>query len=162
MSSDRIEKQVVLHASRDRVWKALTDSGEFGTWFGMQFKEPFAPGVTVHGVIVGTKVDPAVAKMQEPMFGAPVVIMIDRVDPKRLFSFRWHPHTVDFKGDVSKEPTTLVEFELEDAAGGILLKVTESGFDGVPEPRREAAFDGNSQGWALQMTLVEKYLARGT
>ena len=31
--TDRIEKQIVLRAPRSRVWRALTDAREFGTWF---------------------------------------------------------------------------------------------------------------------------------
>ena len=37
MSRDRIEKKILLRAPRKRVWRALTDSQEFGSWFGMKF-----------------------------------------------------------------------------------------------------------------------------
>jgi uncharacterized protein YndB with AHSA1/START domain len=33
MNIDRIEKQVVLRAPLDRVWRAISDSQEFGQWF---------------------------------------------------------------------------------------------------------------------------------
>jgi len=49
MNTDRIEKKVLLHAPRARVWRALSDSAEFGTWFGVKFDGPFAPGACVRG-----------------------------------------------------------------------------------------------------------------
>jgi uncharacterized protein YndB with AHSA1/START domain len=41
MSTDRIEKRVMLRASLDRVWRAISDSEEFGRWFGVRFDGPF-------------------------------------------------------------------------------------------------------------------------
>ena len=73
--------------------------------------------------------------------------------------FRWHPLAVDSNVDYSKEPTTLVSFELQEAAGGTRLTITESGFDRIPLERRAKAFAGNEQGWIKQLTLIEKYLA---
>lgn len=157
---DRIHKQVLLRAPRERVWRALTDSREFGTWFGMRFAEPFSPGATLRGTIVPTSVDPEVARQQQAYAGVPFEITIDRIEPQRLFSFRWHPGAVDPNVDYAKEPGTLVTFELTDAEDGILLTVTESGFENIPLARRAQAFSGNEQGWAIQMTLIERYLAQ--
>lgn len=157
--TDRIEKHVLLRARRARVWQALTDAREFGQWFGVKFDGPFRAGAPVSGVIAPTKADAGVAKMQEPYAGMRFDITIDRIEPERLFSFRWHPFAIDPKVDYSGEPTTLVEFRLEDAKDGILLTVVESGFDRVPLDRRAQAFGANEQGWALQMTLIEKYLS---
>ena len=62
MNTDRIEKKVLLRAPRDRVWRALSNSGEFGSWFGMKFGRPFGPGACIRGAIVPTTVDPEVAR----------------------------------------------------------------------------------------------------
>jgi len=43
-------------------------------------------------------------------------IMVERLDPERYFAYRWHPYAIDPGVDYSKEPTTLVEFHLEDVA----------------------------------------------
>jgi uncharacterized protein YndB with AHSA1/START domain len=161
MIPDRIEKSVFLKASRARVFQALTNSDEFATWFGMKFDRPFTEGAVLKGTVVGTKVDPEVAEKQKPYEGKTGEITIETIEPERLFSFRWHPHAMEPGVDYSKEPTTLVTFVLEDAPGGILLKVTESGFDRIPLERREDAFKGNEGGWTLVVTLIEKYLARG-
>ncbi|HEX2573975.1 MAG TPA: SRPBCC family protein [Polyangia bacterium] len=158
--TDRIEKKIVLRASRQRVWRALADSKEFGVWFGMKFDRPFAAGATMRCAIVGTAVDEEVAKAQRQMKDVPFEITIERIEPERLFSFRWHPHAVEQGVDYSAEPTTLIVFELEEVAEGILLTVTESGFDRIPLARRAKAFAANDQGWGIVVQLLEKYLAQ--
>jgi len=87
--------------------------------------------------------------------------IVDRIEPMRLFSFRWHPFAIDQAFDYSKEPTTLVVFQLEEVAAGTKLTITESGFDRIPLERRAKAFTANEQGWAAQTRLLEKYVAMG-
>jgi uncharacterized protein YndB with AHSA1/START domain len=158
-NTDRIEKKILLRAPRARVWRALTDAGEFGTWFGVKFDGPFTPGVPQRGVIVPTTVDAEVAKAQQPYAGMPFEITVDRMEPERLFSFRWHPFAIERDVDYSHEPTTLVAFALEDVADGVMLTVTESGFDRIPLERRLKAFTANEQGWTMVVRLIEQYLA---
>lgn len=158
MYTDRIEKKVLLRAPRNRVWRALSDSTEFGTWFGMKFDGPFAPGACLRAVIVPTTVDAEVAKAQKPYEGTPCEIFVEQMEPERLFSFRWHPYAVERGVDYSAEPTTLVAFELEEVADGILLTVTESGFDQIPLARRAKAFTANEGGWGMVVKLVEQYV----
>ena len=160
MSTDRIEKKILLRAPRKRVWRALTDSKEFGTWFGMKFDGPFSPGATMRGVIVPTEVNAEVAKAQKPYEGLPFEITIERMEPERLFSFRWHPNAVERAVDYSAEPTTLIEFLLEEVENGVLLTVTESGFDRIPLARRAKAFTANEQGWGMVVKLIEEYLVQ--
>ena len=157
--TDRIEKQILLRASRARVWRALTDSEEFGRWFGVKFDGPFTPGALQRGVIVPTTVDADVAKAQQEYAGMPFEITIDRIEPERVFAFRWHPFAVERGVDYSGEPTTLIVFELEEVASGTMLTVTESGFDRIPLARRAKAFTANEQGWAMVVKLIEKHLA---
>jgi len=158
--TDRIEKHVLLNASRARVWKALTDAKEFGEWFGVKFDGPFVVHAPLRGVAVPTKADPEVAKMQEPYAGKTFDIIVDRIEPQHLFSFRWHPYALEPGVDYSTEPTTLIVFTLEEQSNGVLLTVTESGFDQIPLARRAKAFAANEGGWSKQMTLIEKHLAR--
>jgi uncharacterized protein YndB with AHSA1/START domain len=160
MSTDRIEKKILLRAPRKRVWRALSDSTEFGTWFGMKFDGPFTPGARVRGTIVGTTVDADVAKAQKEYDGMPFEITVDRIEPERLFSIRWHPNAVERGVDYSHEPTTLIVFTLEEVANGVMLTVTESGFDQIPLARRAKAFQANEQGWSVVVKLIEKYLAQ--
>ena len=159
MQTDRIEKNVLLRAPRSRVWRALTDSKEFGSWFGMKLDGPFAAGAKLRGVITPTTVDAEVAAMQKPYAGKEFELLVDRIEPERLFSFQWHPFDVQPGVDNSKEPMTLVTFTLEEQKGGVLLTVVESGFDKLPLSRRAEAFKANEGGWAKQMELIAKYLA---
>jgi uncharacterized protein YndB with AHSA1/START domain len=158
--TDRIEKNVLLNAPLARVWRALTDAREFGRWFGVEFDGPFVAGAPLRGVIAPTQADAEVAKMQQPYAGKPFDITVERIEPQRLFSIRWHPYAIEPGVDYSKEPTTLVTFTLEEQPNGVLLTVTESGFDTIPLERRAKAFSANEGGWVLQMTLIEKHLAR--
>ena len=158
--TDRIEKKIALRAPRARVWRALTDSREFGHWFGVKFEGPFVAGTMVRGVIVPTAIDAEVAKAQKPYEGMPFEITIETIEPERVFAFRWHPYAIDKNVDYSKEPTTLVSFTLDDSGqGGILLTVIESGFDRIPLARRAEAFTANEGGWSMVITLIDKYLA---
>lgn len=158
-TTDRIEKQVLLSASRERVWRAISDARRFGTWFGVEFAGPFVAGQTLKGRMVPTKVDPDVAKSQEPFAGVEFVVVVERIEPMRHFSFRWHPYEVEPDCDPLQQPMTLVTFELEEAGGGILLTISESGFDAVPLEKRARAFADNEQGWAVQSRLIERYLS---
>src|SRR3954468_6842300 len=157
-ATDRIQKTVLLRAPLERVWRAISDPGEFGTWFGVAFAGPFVAGARVTGRIVPTKVDAEIAKAQEPYAGAKFECSIDRVAPMRLFSFRWNPYGVEQGVDYSEEPTTLVTFALEESPGGTKLTITETGFDQIPLERRAKAFSANAEGWAMQAKLIEKYL----
>lgn len=160
MNTDRIEKQVLLHAPLQRVWRAISDSAEFGTWFGVKFDQPFAPGAHMRGVVVPTTVNAEVAKAQKPYEGTPFEISIEEMKPERRFSFRWHPFAVELGVDYSAEPTTLVDFMLEETPEGVLLTVTESGFDQIPLARRAKAFSANEGGWSMQVQLIDQYLRR--
>jgi len=159
MNINRIEKKTVLKSTRERVWQAISDSARFGAWFGVEFTGPFVAGSWLNGRIVPTKVDPEVARLQEPHTGALFQIFVERIEPMELFSFRWHPFAIDPGYDYSKEPTTLVTFELADTDNGVLLTITESGFEHIPVARRAQAFEANDGGWTHQKKLIEKYLA---
>jgi len=148
MSTDRIEKTVVLRAPRSRVWRAIADAQEFGAWFGVRLEGAFAPGKRLKGQITVPGYEHVTMD-----------ITVEQVDPERLLSYRWHPYAVEPGVDYSSEPATLVEFRLGDVAGGTELSVVESGFDRIPLARRAQAFRMNEQGWAEQMKNIERHVA---
>ena len=150
MVTDRIEKQVRLQASRARVWRALTDTQEFGNWFGARLTGTFAPGARLSGHVTYPGYEHLTMELT-----------IERMEPERLLAWRWHPNAIDTSHDYSSEPPTLVVFELTDVDGGTLLTVTESGFDAIPPERRAEAYRGNEGGWAEQMRNIERHLANG-
>lgn len=147
-STDRIEKQVLLRAPRARVWRALTDVREFGSWFGVKMESGFAPGAVARGQIT-------YPGYEHLVFEATV----ERMEPERLLSWRWHPAPVDAAVDYSKEPTTLVTFTLDETPEGTRLTVVESGFDRIPLERRGEAFRLNEGGWTEQMQNIERHVS---
>jgi len=159
VDTDRIRKTKLLHAPVERVWAAISDARQFGTWFGAEFEGPFVAGARVGARIVPTKVDAEEAKLQESHAGVPFEVVVERVDPMRRLSFRWRPYPVE-QEDPASAPTTLVEFELAEAPNGTMVTITESGFDGVPLDKRADAFKGNEEGWSHQVRLLETYLAQ--
>jgi uncharacterized protein YndB with AHSA1/START domain len=148
---DRIEKRIELKAPVARVWKALTNYREFGEWFRVALTEPFAVGATVRGNILHPGYEHVVFEAQ-----------VEEMIPERLFSWTWaHPKSLakeHYQPDYTGEPRTLVEFRLEPTAAGTLLTVTESGFNKLPDDRREQKYKGNEGGWEQQMKNIEGYL----
>ena len=148
-STDRIEKKVVLRAPRSRVWDAIADSTKFGEWFGVKLQQPFAPGKSLKA---------RMTKKGYEQFEFDMVI--DRIEPQRYFSYRWHPYAIDPKHDYSSEPMTLVEFVLEEVKDGTALTITESGFDRIPATRRAEAFRMNDGGWTGQIKQIAAYVEK--
>jgi uncharacterized protein YndB with AHSA1/START domain len=148
VNTDKIEKKVVLRAPRSRVWRALASSEEFGSWFGAKFDRPFVAGAKVK------------AKITTPGYEHLVMdVAIEKVEPERLLSYRWHPYAIDPNVDYSAERTTLVEFHLDEVDGDTHLTIVESGFDHIPLTRRAEAFRMNDGGWAAQIKNIERYVA---
>jgi len=147
-STDRIEKQILLRAPRSRVWRALTDAGEFGAWFRVNLEGAFRPGAETRGRITYPGYEHLTME-----------VLVERMEPESLFSFRWHPYAVDPGADYRSEPTTLVEFRLEAVDGGTRLTLTESGFDQLPAHRRDEAYRMNDGGWTQQVLNIERHVS---
>ena len=168
-TTDRIEKRVTLKAPISRVWRAIADAKEFGSWFGFTLEGPFAVGKAMKGRFDGTLDEAAIMAAQKQMGLEPSKVKlpaadttfctVEAMEPERYFSFRWIPYGIDAEADPANEPTTLVEFRLEPAEGGTHLTIVESGFDRVPAHRRARAFRMNEGGWAAQANNLEKYVA---
>ena len=145
--TDRFERQIELRAPVSRVWRALSDHHEFGTWFRVKLDRPFAPGAVVQGHLT----NPGYEHLK-------FELTIDKVEPERCFSFRWHPYAVDPDKDYSNETPTTVEFVLEPIATGTRLTVSESGFDALPVERRAEAFRMNQGGWEAQLKNIDAHV----
>jgi uncharacterized protein YndB with AHSA1/START domain len=146
-STDRIQKTMILRAPRSKVWRALTDSAQFGEWFQARPEGPFTPGRKVRGPMTYPGYEHLTFE-----------VTVEQMEPERLFSWRWQPGGDPDIGPA--EPTTLVVFELEEIPEGTRLTVTESGFDQIPAARRSKAYRSNDAGWTGQMENIRKYLDR--
>lgn len=148
MSTDRIEKTIVLRASRVRVWQALSRADEFGAWFGVALDGAFEPGARLTG------------RMTTPgNEDKTLEITVEQVQPEHLLSYRWHPYAFEPGVDYSHEPTTLVEFRLADVDEGTQLTIVESGFDHIPLARRATAFRMHERGWEEQLARIARHVA---
>lgn len=147
--SDRIEKHIELKAPVARVWRALTDYREFGEWFRVKLEAPFVAGQISRGQITWPGYEHHTMQ-----------VVVQKIEPERLFSFTWHPFALDKTRDYSQETPTLVEFTLEQIATGTLLRVVESGFDKIPADRRAEAFRMNDNGWAQQMENIATHVTQ--
>jgi uncharacterized protein YndB with AHSA1/START domain len=142
----KIEKRMLLRAPRAKVWRALTHVPEFAKWFGVTMEGEFQPGARL--------------EMTATKDGSTMVVhvTIEQMEPESLFSWRWHPGVPRDDVDYSAEPTTLVEFHLEESTEGTLLTVKESGFDQISLTRRASVFGDNDRGWDGQMKSLAKYV----
>lgn len=145
--TDFIEKQIELKAPVSRVWRALTDYREFGTWFQVALEGPFVAGKITRGHITYPGYEHI--KME---------VAVQKIEPETFFAYTWHPYAIDTNVDYSGETPTLVEFRLAPKGGSTLLLVRESGFDAIPEHRRAEAFRMNDSGWAGQLVNIENYV----
>jgi len=145
---DSIVKTIELNVPVARVWKALTDHREFGTWFRVNLDGPFVVGE----VSTGHMTYPGYEHFR---WYATVTAM----EENRLFSFTWCPYSDNPDADYSVEPTTLVEFRLETIPSGTSLTVEESGFSALPDDaRRIEAMRMNTRGWDEQMKNIREHV----
>jgi len=113
--TDRIEKRVVLRAPRSRVWRALSNAQEFGTWFRVKLDGAFTPGKPIRGKMAYRGYEHLT-----------IELLIERIDPEHYFSYRWHPYAITPPRLLGRA-TTLVEFTLADVDGGTELTIGRSG-----------------------------------
>ncbi|MGP1393879.1 MAG: SRPBCC family protein [Inquilinaceae bacterium] len=145
---DQIVRTIDLKAPVERVWKALTDHEEFGSWFRLSLHEPFELGEVTFG-------ETRYPGHEGLPFWAEVVVM----DEPRFFSFVW-PMDESIQPDAPDldQKVTLVEFTLEPTASGSRLTVRESGFEKLPEERRLQAFRDNQGGWDVQTMNIKEFV----
>jgi len=144
MIPDQIEREIVINAPVDRVWAALTEAQHIGAWFGQSAEVDLRPG----GALTVTWEEYGTARTT-----------IERVEPKRFFSWRWTPGGIK---DSTPDRTTLVEFSLVPEGAGTRLKVVESGFRNlnVTDEERAQAFKDNTQGWRDEIEELRGYVEK--
>lgn len=144
---DKIVKIFELQAPIARVWKALADHKEFGRWFRVDLDQEFQVGAKSTG------------QMTFPGHeGTPWVVYVERMEPERLFTFRWYD-SEDGTKQSDDQPALRVEFQLEAIPSGTRLTITESGFSALPNPRRIEIMRGNREGWNIQAENLARYLS---
>ena len=105
-----IDRQLELRASPERLWRALTEDGELGAWFGQRAQLDLRAGGD--------------GWLEFEGYGR-VPVRIEVFEPVTRLSWRWGD-----AGTSVEEGSTLVEFRLDPlAGGGTRLHLRESGFE---------------------------------
>ena len=145
----RIDRSIEIKAPPERVFRALTNPDELGTWFKVKIEGE---------IVAGEEVWMTSLFKEGACAGYRFAVKILEVTPPRLFAWRWQPGVPDPKVDYSREPWTTVTFTLEPTAGGgTHLTVAETGFDEVSLERRASVFGDNSKGWAEVLVWLRNY-----
>ena len=143
--TDRIEKSTFIRAPIDKVWQAVSDHREFGTWFKVDLDGPFVA------------CEKSTGKMTYPGYeGYPFLSWVTALDEPNRFAFEWTPGA-DVPEDPDSAPRTLVEFRLHPEGEGTRLQIVESGFDALPEGMRESALRSNTAGWDSQTENLRRH-----
>ncbi|RLV54903.1 ATPase [Aeromicrobium phragmitis] len=142
---DRIEREIVIAASRHRVWELVSTPG---WWIN-------------DGVVVAHRIEPRGddAVVHDPVHGAFAVRLVE-ARPQEYLAFRWYSGP-DAERRLQLTASTLVEFFLADAAGGgVVLRVVESGFAALDEPARmrRRMVDDNTEGWGVELRAAQRHL----
>src|ERR1700682_4262927 len=81
-------------------------------------------------------------------------VVIERMEPERCLCGAGIPPRLNVVSTTRKRPQTLVVSEFQEADGGTLLSVVESGFENIPLQRRLEAFRMNSGGGDAQIQSI--------
>ena len=133
-----IEWTTVIPADRQKVWRAITSPEHFANWFGddLHFER----------LAVGEAMTFSVGRQQKTG-------TIATVEPPERYAFYWTP-------EAGVPARTLVTFNLEAVVDGTLLKVTEEGFDALPEKVRSKRYELHHKGWPYQTEQLAEYVQR--
>lgn len=151
-SLDRIEQQIDIDASAERVWELVSTAG----WWINDDR------VVEHRIEEqGSRV-----VVHDEKWGA-FTLGIESLDAPRYAAFRWFsapPATAEPDPASDALTSTLVEFWVEDRDGGVVLRVAESGFEGLDRSaeERRKMFDENTEGWAIELGFARDHLANET
>jgi len=141
MAQDRIEREIVIEASRERVWAVLTSAEHVAKWLGDTAEIDLRPGGKAAFGWSGHGTYEAV---------------VERVQPPELFSYRWARKTGTAPTDGE---ATLVEFSLSPHGNGTLLRVVETGFASLNATGEEQAteFEEHAEGWKSELAELTEY-----
>ncbi|TDD95285.1 SRPBCC family protein [Jiangella asiatica] len=141
MTTNTIEREIVIAAPPERVWDIVTQAEHLGTWFADSSAEiDLRPG----GELKLTWKDYGVAEGR-----------VETVEPPHTFAFRWV-----LEGEEPAEGNaTLVVFTLAPEGAGTRLRVVESGFAELAfdAESRDRHFEEHTKGWRAELDELRAY-----
>ena len=142
MADFQIEREVVIDAPVEVVWRTITEPEQIRQWFADRVELELEPGGR------------GLMGFEDRAFP----LVVEALEPPTLFSFRWnHP--------AGEEPaagnSTLVEFRLVGEGERTRLRVVEGGLELLAWPvgDQERFADEHRGGWAMFMDRLARLLA---
>jgi uncharacterized protein YndB with AHSA1/START domain len=148
MEHGTIERAIHIDASPEVVFDVISNPQHVRQWWPDEADYPAVPGGTGRIGFGNGPDGPGWAQFT----------VVDAVPPQ-LFSFRW----THAEGEAAAPGNSfLVVFELEAAAGGTLLRMTESGFRerGWDDAKVAAEFADHVSGWDFFLPRLPVYAAK--
>jgi uncharacterized protein YndB with AHSA1/START domain len=146
----RIEREILIAAPVDVVWRAVTEPAQISRWFADEVDLVPKPGRD--GRLTFTQ-----HAAKEPMS---VHITVESVEPEQSWSYRWmHPEDAEPREGNS----TIVVFTLTPEGDGTRLRVAESGMEhmGWSADEYDSFMKDHTQGWNRHLDRLGEYLGRG-
>jgi len=145
---NQIERTIYRNAPTERVWAALTDHEQFGTWFRLSLQNPFEVGEVTSGKVTCPGHE-----------GLPFWARVSVMEEPRVFSFTWPIDETIQPDDPSMDgKVTRVEFILDPSGEGTRLTIRENGFEELPEAKRVQALRDNAGGWDVQVNNIKAFV----
>jgi uncharacterized protein YndB with AHSA1/START domain len=139
MSTDSIEREIVIAAKPAKVWSLVAEPGFWAT-----------DDESIQGTMAEEGQVLVVKHSQHGEFP----LRVEKVDPPNYLAYRW---VSAFPGEELREDnSTLVEFTLTPDGDGTRLRVVESGFAALPtsEENRRNVVKDHTGGWEQCFTAL--------
>lgn len=143
MIEDRIERQVDIEATADRVWGLVSRPG----WF-------INDGHVIDHRI--EEIGDGLHVVHDPTHGE-FRVRTEKLEPPHHAVFRW------IGRETEEEQATQVEFWIKEREGGVTLTVVESGFArlGLAEMERRRHVAERTEGWEIELAAAKSFVEVG-
>lgn len=145
--TNTVTHEIEVEAPVTRVWKAISDAREFGSWLGADIHGEFEPGKRLTGKM-------HVREMVHLSWDIEVEAML----VNELFVYTWPPFTGDPNPNLSSGPRIRGEFHMRPTENGTLVTLTETGFAALNDDIRVQVFENHVQGWNYLLANFEEYV----
>ena len=143
VGNDQIVSEVMIDASPEIVFAALTDPAKLKIWWGDD-ENYHSDHWTIDLRVGGQWRSEGIGGNKKPylVYGEFV-----EIDPPRVLAYTWNPSWVE-------APGTVVRYELTPKGNGTHLRVTHSGFAGNEKAREQHS------GWPRVLNWLKSYVER--
>jgi uncharacterized protein YndB with AHSA1/START domain len=151
VAADCVEREILIEASPEVVWRVITEPEQISRWFSDDADVEARAGAD------GTLTWKPGGRGGDKELDTIVPIRVVDAEPFRRFSFRWN-HPREAVPDDSN--SALIEFSLSEEAGGTRLRVLESGIGAVTsdEHSRARYLEEHERGWGKHLGELLDYV----